>query len=55
MLISKAMQSAGNGLIEVRRIDTAKEVAALLAKSRGNVTYLPGGDKSNMLLGVDTK
>ncbi len=39
-LISKAMQSAGNGLIEVRRIDTAREVAQTLSKSR-NVTYLP--------------
>jgi prohibitin 1 len=53
--ISKAMKSAGNGLIEVRRIDTAKEVAALISKSRGNITYLPGGDKSNVLLGVDNK
>lgn len=53
--ISKAMKSAGNGLIEVRRIDTAKEVAALVSKSRGNITYLPGGDKSNVLLGVDNK
>lgn len=51
--ISQAMKHAGNGLIEVRRIDTAKDVASLLGKSRGNVTYLPGGDKSNVLLGVD--
>ena len=54
-IISEAMQSAGNGLIEVRRIDTAKDVAAILGKSRGNVTYLPGGDKSNVLLGLDPK
>jgi len=54
-LISKAMAAAGNGLIEVRRIDTAKEVAATLSKSK-NVTYLPsskGG--SNMLLGLGTQ
>ena len=52
-LISKAMSAAGNGLIEVRRIDTAKEVATTLAKSR-NVTYLPSSGKggSNMLLGL---
>ena len=55
MLISKAMQTAGNGLIEVRKIDTAKDVAQILGKSRGNVTYLPGGDKSNVLLGLDNK
>lgn len=51
-LISKAMASAGNGLIEVRRIDTAKDVAQIVARSR-NITYLPsskGG--SNMMLNV---
>mmetsp|Transcript_11454 Transcript_11454/g.11099 ORF Transcript_11454/g.11099 Transcript_11454/m.11099 type:complete len:283 (+) Transcript_11454:96-944(+) len=61
-LISKAMLTAGTGLIEVRRIDTAKEVAAILAKG-GNVTYLPstggggggGGGGSSMLLGLGTK
>jgi prohibitin 1 len=53
-LISKAMISAGTGLIEVRRIDTAKDVAAILSKSR-NVTFLPsshGGGGSNMLLNI---
>ena len=50
-LISKAMATAGNGLIEVRRIDTAKEVASTLSKGR-NVTYLPGGNGSNMLLNI---
>lgn len=43
-LISKAMVEAGTGLIEVRRIDTAKEVANILAHSKGqNVVYLPSG------------
>ena len=53
------MLSAGTGLIEVRRIDTAKDVAAILSKSR-NVTYLPntsgggsGGGGANMLLGIN--
>ncbi len=52
-LISKAMNAAGTGLIEVRRIDTAKDVAATLAKGR-NITYLPSSGKggSNLLLGV---
>lgn len=55
-LISKAMLAAGTGLIEVRRIDTAKEVAAILAKGR-NVTYLPNtaGSGSSMLLGIGTQ
>lgn len=51
-LISKAMISAGTGLIEVRRIDTAKDVAAILSKSR-NVTFLPSSNGgSNMLLNI---
>jgi hypothetical protein len=37
----------------VRRIDTAKEIAASLARSR-NVTYLPSGNGSNLLLGLST-
>ena len=40
MLISRAMEAAGNGFVEVRRIDTAREVAATLSRS-GNITYLP--------------
>lgn len=53
ILISQAMATAGNGLIEVRRIDTAKEVAAIIARSR-NITYLPSssGGGSNLLLSV---
>jgi prohibitin 1 len=34
-IISKALLNAGDGLIEVRRIDAAKEVAESLARSRG--------------------
>eukprot|EP01038_Epipyxis_sp_PR26KG_P008778 gene8778-11854_t len=52
-LISKAMVTAGNGLIEVRRIDTAKDVAKILSSGK-NVTFLPttNGGGSNMLLNV---
>jgi len=39
-LISEALKKNGRGLIEVRRIDAAKEIAATLARSR-NVAYLP--------------
>ncbi|CAM9809171.1 unnamed protein product [Discosporangium mesarthrocarpum] len=54
MLISQAIKSFGVGLIEVRRIDTAKEIAETLAASR-NVTYLPGGNGgANMLLGINS-
>lgn len=41
-IITKAMEKTGNAIIEVRRIDAAKEIAAKLANSR-NITYLPGG------------
>lgn len=54
-VISRALEESGSGLIEVRRIDAAKEVAEKLTASRA-VTYLPsGGDAgNNMLLGVNT-
>lgn len=54
VLISNAMHEAGTGLIEVRRIDTAKEVASTLSKGR-NVTYLPSSSKgggSNLLMNI---
>jgi prohibitin 1 len=59
-IITQAMEKTGNALIEVRRIDAAKEIAAKLANSR-NITYLPtsGGGKSgngsSLLLSIDTK
>jgi len=49
-LISKALESAGEGLVAFRRIEASKEIATVLAQSR-NVTYLPNGG-SNMLLNV---
>lgn len=65
-IITKAIQEGGNAIIEVRRIDAAKEIASKLAGSR-NIVYLPsaaagggsggsgGGGGSNILLGIDTK
>jgi prohibitin 1 len=50
-LISQATKSAGPALVELRRIEAAREVAQTLSRSR-NVMYLPGGN-SNMLLGVN--
>ncbi|KAK6913017.1 Band 7 domain [Dillenia turbinata] len=49
-LISEATASAGNGLIELRRIEASREIAATLAKSP-NVAYLPGGN--SLLLGLN--
>eukprot|EP00929_Paragymnodinium_shiwhaense_P031915 TRINITY_DN17777_c0_g1_i1.p1 TRINITY_DN17777_c0_g1~~TRINITY_DN17777_c0_g1_i1.p1 ORF type:complete len:308 (-),score=85.70 TRINITY_DN17777_c0_g1_i1:412-1260(-) len=48
-LISNALKDHGRGLIEVRRIDAAKDIAEALAKSP-NVMYLPNGQQ--MLLNV---
>ena len=68
-IITAAMEKTGSAIIEVRRIDAAKEIAAKLANSR-NVVYLPGtsggggsgsgsssggGGGTNLLLGIDTK
>jgi len=48
-MISDALKEHGSGLIEVRRIDAAKEIAESLSKSP-NVMYLPQGQQ--MLLNV---
>jgi prohibitin 1 len=52
-LISEATRTAGPGLIELRRIEAARDIAGTLAKSRG-VVYLPGGQSAgNILLGIN--
>ncbi|KAJ3195789.1 Prohibitin-1, subunit of the prohibitin complex (Phb1p-Phb2p) [Irineochytrium annulatum] len=48
-LISKALAKAGPGLVELRRLEAAKEIAGTMANNR-NVIYLPGGGKGNSLL-----
>jgi len=65
LIITAAMEKTGNAIIEVRRIDAAKEIAGKLASSR-NIVYLPstggssggnsgGSGGSGLLLGIDTK
>ncbi|KAK8480560.1 hypothetical protein V6N11_072984 [Hibiscus sabdariffa] len=49
-LISEATATAGMGLIELRRIEASREIAATLARSP-NVTYIPG--EQNMLLAMN--
>ncbi|XP_066318727.1 prohibitin-3, mitochondrial-like [Miscanthus floridulus] len=51
-LISEATTTAGNGLIELRRIEAAKEIAVVLARTP-NVSYIPAGDNGQMLLGLN--
>jgi len=48
-MISEALKEHGSGLIEVRRIDAAKDIADALSKSP-NVMYLPHGQQ--MLLNL---
>ena len=50
-LISTALNDCGDGVIEVRRIDAARDIAETLSRSR-NITYLP--NSGNMLLGLNT-
>merc|ERR1740120_355504 len=60
-IVTAAMEKTGNAIIEVRRIDTAKEIAAKLAVGR-NIVYLPGGTSGSsgndsspgLLLNVDS-
>jgi prohibitin 1 len=40
LLISQALNEAGNGLLELRKIEASKEIAEKLSSSQ-NVTYLP--------------
>jgi len=49
-MISEALRQHGSGLIEVRRIDTAKEIAEALSKS-GNVMYLPSSQQMLLNMG----
>merc|ERR1719316_2021959 len=49
-MISTALKTHGGGMIEVKRIDAAREIAETLSKAN-NVMYLPGGG-SNMLLNL---
>lgn len=45
-VISKAVSKSGDGLIMIRRIETQKDVAQMLANNP-NVTYLPGGSSGD--------
>lgn len=49
-LLSKAFQEAGEGLIELRRLEAAEEITEMMSKSK-NVAYLPGSGQ-NLLLNI---
>jgi len=48
-LLAKAFAEAGEGLVELRRIETAEDIAGNLAQSRG-VVYLPQGQQTLLSL-----
>src|SRR5271156_5409387 len=56
-IISKAVAKAGDGLIQIRRIEASRDIAQTLANNP-NVTYLPGGEdgkggkSTSLLLGL---
>jgi len=48
-LLAKSFASSGEGLVELRKIEAAEEIAANLSKSR-NVVYLPSGQQTLLSL-----
>merc|ERR1712054_570046 len=48
-LLAKAFAEAGEGLVELRRIETAEEVAVNMSNSRNEV-YLPSGQQTLLSL-----
>merc|ERR1711946_17402 len=48
-LLATAFAKAGEGLVELRRIETAEEVATHMSQSR-NVVYLPSGQQTLLSL-----
>ncbi|KAK4057009.1 Prohibitin-1, subunit of the prohibitin complex (Phb1p-Phb2p) [Microbotryomycetes sp. JL221] len=51
-IISRALNKAGEGLVQFRRIEASKDIAHTLSQGK-NVTYLPGG--GNVLLQVPSQ
>jgi len=51
--LALAFGQAGEGLIELRRIEAGEDIAYQLSKSK-NVVYLPSGGQ-NTLLGLNTR
>jgi len=52
LLLAKSFGDAGEGLVELRRIEAAEDIAYQLSKAR-QVTYLPAGQ--NILLNLPTQ
>ena len=50
-ILANAFTLAGDSLVELRRLETAEDVARMLSNSK-NVAYLPGGQDQNLLLQI---
>lgn len=50
-LISEALQASGQGLIELRKIEAAREVAQDLTTS-GNIQFVPSNNNNSLLLNM---
>lgn len=48
-LLAKAFAESGEGLVELRKIEAAEDIAAQLSQSP-NVTYLPQGQQTLLSL-----
>jgi prohibitin 1 len=48
-LLAKAFQEVGDGLIELRKIEAAEEIAEKMGRSK-NVVYLPGNQNTLLQL-----
>lgn len=48
-LLAGAFKEAGEGLVELRKLEAAEDIAYQLARSRG-VTYLPSGQQTLLSL-----
>ncbi|XP_041122526.1 prohibitin isoform X2 [Polyodon spathula] len=49
LLIADSLATAGDGLVELRKLEAAEDIAFQLSRSR-NITYLPGGQSTLLQL-----
>uniref|UniRef100_A0A4W5QTK5 Prohibitin n=1 Tax=Hucho hucho TaxID=62062 RepID=A0A4W5QTK5_9TELE len=52
LLIANSLQEAGDGLVELRKLEAAEDIAFQLSRSR-NVTYLPAGQGTLLQCGEE--
>jgi len=50
--VADALKKSGKGLIELRRIETALQIAETLSRGSGSITYIPSGQNNSMLFNL---